>query len=125
MAFVGYIAGPFVAHIHLKLPNYARYSRDVLMRYTRSLPKDAKLEITTMNFIGFPRVTRVNATDLRPVRERFGMVNYARDMRELDKKRPWWSGRAVRQFGVHGGDKIRGNPDAWDDILKTIARRKK
>ena len=120
---VAYISSPFVANIHLRLPAFARYSRDLLIRYSQSPPKDAKLEITTMNFIGKPRVSLVKAAELNAVRERFGMVNYARDTKEINSKRPWWMGRAVRQFGVHGGTHLKDGSGIWENIARNIAKR--
>lgn len=120
---VAYVSSPFVANIHLRLPQFTRYSRDLLFRYSQSLPKDAKLEITTMNFIGKPRVSLVKAADLHAVRERFGMVNYARDTKDINLKRPWWMGRAVRQFGVHGGTPLKDGSGIWDNISRTITKR--
>jgi hypothetical protein len=120
---VAYISSPFVANIHLRLPLFARYSRDLLLRYSQSLPKDAKLEITTMNFIGKPRVSLVKAADLHAVKELFGMVNYARDTKEINSKRPWWMGGAVRQFGVHGGTHLKDGNGIWKTIAQNIAKR--
>lgn len=123
MLFVAYISSPFVANIHLRLPAFARHSRDLLTRYSQTLPKDAQLEITTMNFIGKPRVSLVKVAELRPVKERFGLVNYARDTKEMNSKRPWWMTRAVRQFGVHGGTRIKEGTGIWDNIARTIEKR--
>lgn len=120
---VAYISSPFVANIHLRLPIFARNSRDLLARYSKSLPKDAKLHITTMNFIGKPRVSLVNAADLRPVKERFGLVNYRRDSKDLNSKRPWWMGRAVQQFGVHGGTHVKDGSEIWKNIARNIDKR--
>lgn len=93
------------------------------MRYSQALPKDAKLELTTMNFIGMPRVTKMNVADLRPARERFGIVNYVRDTKDLDSKRRWWMGKAKRQFAVHGGVHIRQGNGVWENVVRTIAKR--
>ena len=123
MVFVTYIASPFVANIHLRLPRYARNSRQLLTRYWQTLPKDAKLDITTMNWIGKPRVSLVNVSDLKHVKQRFGMVNYIRDTKELNLKRPWWMGKAVKQFGVHGGTKIKDGSGIWEAIAKNVAKR--
>ena len=120
---VAYISSPFVANIHLRLPPFARYSRDLLVRYSQNLPKDAKLEITTMNFIGKPRVSLVRAADLNAVKERFGMVNYTRERKEINSKRPWWMGGAVRQFGIHGGTHLKDGSGVWENISRTIAKR--
>ncbi len=122
MIFVAYITGPFVTYIHLRLPAFARNSREMLIRYSKTLPKDAELDITTMNFIGKPRVTRVNLKDLHPVRERFGIANYARDTKLTNSKRPWWMGKAVSQFGVHSStSKIMGG-EIWGEIAKRIEK---
>jgi hypothetical protein len=123
MTFVAYISSPFVAHVRLRLPHFARQSRDILNRYTQNLPKDAKLEITTMNFIGKPRLSLVKVADLHPVKERFGMANYTRDTKEINAKRPWYMGRAVRQFGIHGGIEMKGSPGIWENIVKSIGKR--
>lgn len=123
VAFVAYITSPFVANIHLKVPAFARYSREMVVRYSQALPKDAKLEITTVNFIGMPRVTLVKVADLRTAKERLGLVNYVRNMDGLKNKRPWWMGRAVRQFGVHGGVRIPQGNEVWENIATTIAKR--
>jgi hypothetical protein len=125
MLAVAYISSSFVANIHLRLPAFAQHSRELLIRYSQNLPKDAKLDITTMNFIGKPRINIVRAADLYATRERFGMVNYVRDTKELNSKRPWWLGRAVRQFGVHGGTPIKNGSGIWENIARTIGRRSK
>jgi hypothetical protein len=122
MVFVAYITGPFVTYIHLRLPAYARQSRDMLMRYTKSLPNDASLDITTMNLIGKPRVTRLKVADLHPAKERFGMANYARDTKLINSKLPWYFPPAVRQFGVHSNtSKIMGG-EVWNNIAKRISK---
>ena len=122
VVFVAYITSPFVAHIHLRLPPFARYSREMAVRYSQTLPKDAKLELTTVNFIGMPRVTRVNVSDLHLVKDRFGIVNYIRDTKDLNSKRPWWMGSAIRQFGVYGGVRIPQGNGVWENIARTIAK---
>jgi hypothetical protein len=123
MVTVAYITGPFVNYIHLRVPAFARNSREMLMRYSKSLPKDAELDITTMNFIGKPRATRVKVADLRPADQRFGLANYARDAEEANAQRPWWMGKAVSQFGVHSGrTKIMGGK-VWENIRRTIEKR--
>ena len=122
MVFVAYTTGPFVTYIHLRVPAFARHSREMLMRYSKSLPKDAELDITTMNFIGKPRVTRVKVAELYPVQERFGFANYARATEEINSKRPWGMGKPVRQFGVHSGrSRIMGS-EIWDYITKRMPK---
>ncbi|KAH6672176.1 hypothetical protein B0J14DRAFT_655067 [Halenospora varia] len=125
MVFVMYISRPFVNFIHLRLPPFARNSREMMMRYSKNLPKDAEIDITTMNLLGKAQVARMKVTDLYPVRERFGMVNYARDTREINSKRKWWMPPAVRQFGVHSGrSRIMGG-EVWDNIAAIISKNSK
>lgn len=118
-----YISGPFVNFVHLRLPMYARLSREMLMRYSKNLPKDAEIDITTMNFVGKPRVARMNATDLYAVKERSGLVNFARDTTAVNAKRRWWMGKAVRQFGVHPGRSRLAGEEAWRNIEAAIMKR--
>ncbi|KAA8577072.1 hypothetical protein EYC84_007080 [Monilinia fructicola] len=84
MIFVAYITSPFVNYIHLRLPNFARNSRELLMRYSKNPPKDAQIDITTMNFVGKPRVTRFDVSELKAVKQRFGVGNFSRDTKKID-----------------------------------------
>ena len=123
MVSVASMFGPFVVYIHLRLPAYARHSQEMLMRYTKNLPNDAALDITTMNFIGKPRVARLRVSDIYPVKERFGYVNYARDTEAINSKLPWYLPKAVRQFGVHSNtSKIMGGA-VWENIMKRISKK--
>ncbi|KAB8302160.1 hypothetical protein EYC80_005607 [Monilinia laxa] len=122
MIFVAYITSPFVNYIHLRLPNFARNSRDLLMRYSKNPPKDAQVDITTMNFVGKPRVTRFDVSELKAVKQRFGVGNFSRDKKKIDATRKWWMPKAVRLFGVHGGaGKVRDG-EAWENIAKKIRK---
>lgn len=123
MLFVAYTSGPFVNYIHLRLPRFARHSHNLLVRYSRNLPKDAELDITTMNVIGKARVSRIKVSELFPVRRRFGLANFARDTDAINAKRPWWMGKAVKQFGVHGGTGTVKEGGVWENVEKCIRRR--
>ncbi|KAF4629197.1 hypothetical protein G7Y89_g8948 [Cudoniella acicularis] len=125
MVVVMYITRPFVNFIHLRLPPFARNSREIMMRYSKNLPKDAEIDITTMTVLGRPRVTRMKVTDLYPVKERFGLANYARNTKEINAKRPWWMGKAVRQFGVHSGRSQIMGGQVWENIQAGIEKRSK
>lgn len=120
--FVAYITSPFVNYIHLKLPNFARNSRDLLMRYSKNPPKDAQIDITTMNFVGKPRVTRLDISELQAVKQRFGVVNFSRDTKKINATRKWWMPKAVRVFGVHGGAGRVREGEAWENIAKKIRK---
>jgi hypothetical protein len=124
MVTVAYISGPFVNYIHLRLPAFAQGSREMLLRYSKKLSRDAEIDITTMNFIGKPRVTRMKVTDLYPVKERLGMANYARDTTKINAERPWWMGKVVRQFGVHSGrSKVMGG-EIWRNVESVLQKNR-
>ncbi|TVY82452.1 hypothetical protein LSUE1_G004246 [Lachnellula suecica] len=123
MVCVLYTTGPYVNYIHLRLPKFVRHSREMLERYSKNPPKEAEIDITTMNFLGKPRVARMKIADLYPVRERFGLANYARDTTTVNANRRWWMGKAVRQFGVHTGKGHVVGGGVWKNIEATVARR--
>ncbi|KAI1000035.1 hypothetical protein K3495_g8161 [Podosphaera aphanis] len=124
MVFVAYVSGPFVTYIHLRLPAFARSSKDMALRFARTLPKDTELDLTTMNFFGKPQVARLKLKDIYAARERFGMVNFVRDTTDINQKRKWWMGKAIRQFGVHGKDSGFLNGEVWNLVKKNIEKNK-
>ncbi|TVY38474.1 hypothetical protein LOCC1_G006447 [Lachnellula occidentalis] len=123
MISVIYISSPFVNYIHLRLPAFVRNSPELLKRFTKTLPRDAQIDITTMNVFGKPRVARMKIQDLSAANERFGLVNYVRDTTTVNEKRQWWMGKAVRQFGVHGGKGSVVGGEAWKDIQAAIVKK--
>jgi len=66
---------PYVTHIYLHLPAWACVSRHHLMQYLKKIPKDAPLDIATIQWFGRPKVTRVKAGELQSKSERWGCVN--------------------------------------------------
>lgn len=122
MIFVAYITSPFVNYIHLRLPNFSRNSRELLMRYSKSPPKDAQADITTMNFVGKPRVTRLNISELKAIKQRFGVANFSRDTKKINATRKWWMPKAVRLFGVHGGRATVREGEAWENLAQRLRK---
>ncbi|EKD17134.1 uncharacterized protein L3040_005354 [Drepanopeziza brunnea f. sp. 'multigermtubi'] len=125
VSYVAYTSAPFVTYIHLRLPAFARQSQQMLLRYSKSLPKNAEIDITTMNFVGKPRVARVKLADLYPVRRRWGFANYARDTQAIDARRPWYLGKAVALFGVHNEKSGVMDGQVWDHVAAAIAKNKR
>lgn len=122
MVFVGYITSPFVTYIHMRLPIYARRSKDILIRFVRTLSPEAELDVTTMTYFGMPGITRLKAGELRPAKKRFGVVNFVR-VPPPSHKPAWWR-KDVRDFFVGPGQiggRIR-EMDVWDEILNAIKR---
>ena len=122
MVFVTYTTAPFVTYVHLRLPEFARQSRENLLRYSKHLPRKANVDITTLNLIGRPRVSRVGVHDLHPVRSRLGITNYARNVKDEDMKRAWWAARSVKQFAIlQGRGKVR-EEGIWENIERSTKR---
>ncbi|KAM0563002.1 hypothetical protein ACHAPJ_001845 [Fusarium lateritium] len=131
--FVAYTTSPFVTHIHIHLPPYARTSRAILERFVKTLPPTTPLTLTTMSAISKPRYSSLQAGDLSPVRRRFGLINYVRDTKEENAKRSWYMFRAVGKFYVQDKrplprvryqkkkDKVDGW--IWDVIKERIDKR--
>jgi hypothetical protein len=122
MIFVSYTTAPFVNYVHLRLPQFARISRENVLRYSKSLPRNATLEITTMNIIGKPRVSRVGVADLYPIKRRLSLANYARDTKEKAAKRPWWAMKPVKEFAILGGFGRTREDGVWENVAKSIKR---
>jgi len=96
------------------------------MRYSKNLPPNAELDVTTMNLIGKPRVSRMKISELQPHKAmKFGgIANVARDTAEVNAKRPWWMGKAPRLFSIPDvKSRIPGGEIL--DVTKRIARNEK
>ncbi|OIW24092.1 hypothetical protein CONLIGDRAFT_624444 [Coniochaeta ligniaria NRRL 30616] len=123
---VAYTTSPFVTNIHIKLPVFARQSRVLLERWAKSgIPASTPLQITTMSFIGKPRVSSLTVGDLVPVRQRLGLVNYLRgDVEEENARRKWYMFRAVGKFNVTpGGGKRVNSGFVWGVVEGQVAGR--
>lgn len=124
---VAYTTAPFVTNIHIKLPVFARQSRVLLERWAKSgIPLSTPVQITTMSFIGKPRVSILTAADLVPTRQRFGLVNYLRgDVKEENARRKWYMFRAVGKFNVTpGGEKKVNSGFLWEELERQILEKR-
>jgi hypothetical protein len=122
MIFVTYTTAPFVTYIHLRLPEFARQSRENLLRYSKQLPRNATVDLTTLSVIGRPRVSRIAVADLHPVKSRFTITNYARDANAEDAKRPWWTPRPIKQFAILEGSGRAREDGVWENVARLIQR---
>ncbi|KAI1123157.1 hypothetical protein F5Y10DRAFT_57912 [Nemania abortiva] len=100
LVFVTYTTSPVVMFIHLRLPPFARRSREALNRYLQTLSPQTEVEIMTTSPITTERVSRVKLSDLQPVNKRFGMANMARDTTAENATRKWYKFRALGDFNV-------------------------
>ncbi|CAD6501037.1 BgTH12-06737 [Blumeria graminis f. sp. triticale] len=123
MVFVAYITGPFVTYVHVRIPSFARNSKQMIVRFAKSIPPETELDFTTMNIFGKPRVSRAKVKDIYAIQRRFGMVNFVRDTSLLKKSKAWWKVKAVDQFGVHGRDSGFLNGEVWNLIRKNIEKK--
>ncbi|GAP88763.1 putative paired amphipathic helix protein [Rosellinia necatrix] len=123
LVFVGYVTSPFVGIIFTRLPPFARQSSEALDRYLKFVPRQTELQITTISFIGAPRVSKVRIDELVPVKRRFGIVNMTRDTAAENASRAWYMYRAVGNFGaqIHSGK--TGRPWAWHIIWAHANKR--
>lgn len=111
--------------MHLQLPPFARSSTELLRRFAASPPATARLEIGTLSFFGTPRVTTLTVGDLRPKRERWGMVNFVRENAEAARRaRKWWQLPVVARFNVQEGNETRVKEGwVWKELEGGIRRR--
>ena len=126
-AYVAYATTPFVAHIHLRLPPYAQQSREILQRFAKNAPPNTPVSISTMNLVGKPRVSNMVVADLRPVRERLGIVNFARDPPSTAHRK--WYQRFTLPPSTKFSIPPRNPRDSaregwvWDEIAASITKR--
>ncbi|KAI1638781.1 hypothetical protein F4809DRAFT_639274 [Biscogniauxia mediterranea] len=122
LVFVSYVASPFVTFIHIRLPPYARQSREMLNRFVKNLPSNLELEITTMNFLAKPRLSKVMTSELRKDAGRFGLVNWTRDTTAENARRKWYMPRAIGKFSVQFNTMPRG-PQFAGETLKMLNKK--
>ena len=125
LMYVMYYASPFVAYIHIKLPIFARRSREQLLKWAQSIPPNTELEMTTIKSYGSLRTTRMPISGLRPVKARFGIENLARVPRSLERtsigsKRPWWAPKEQTLFFVGNERRKSVETAVWQKALEQI-----
>jgi hypothetical protein len=83
------------------------------------------MDITTINTVGKPRVSKVTIKELYTSGNALGVPNYVRDTAKVDSFRPWWTGKSVRQFAI--GPKGIGSREAgvWENVAKSIEKQAK
>ncbi|KAI1358987.1 hypothetical protein F5Y08DRAFT_320681 [Xylaria arbuscula] len=101
VALVAYITSPFVTFVKIRVPPFAVQTVEATMKYVLDQSKkDFLLEINTMSFIAKPRTSLVRLSELKPVNERFGLVNMVRDTTAENARRKWYMFRAVDKFYI-------------------------
>lgn len=125
LIYVMYHASPFVAYVHIKLPIFARRSREQLLKWAQSIPSNTEVEMTTIKSYGSLRTTRMPISELRPIKARFGIENLARVPRSLGRtsnspKRPWWAPKEQNLFFIGNERRKSVETAVWQKALEQI-----
>ncbi len=102
MFYVMYFTAPFVSYVHIRLPMFARRSREQLFRWAENISPATEIDMTTMRLYGRPRVSRMPLGDLRKSKSSFGIANLVRaqSSSQAEFRRPWWMNKPPKQFYV-------------------------
>ncbi|POS75924.1 hypothetical protein DHEL01_v205691 [Diaporthe helianthi] len=127
---IWYLTSPMVVWIHMslpvkhrRLPQRYRRSKHVEDLFLDKPPAEAEFAITTMGAVLKPRVSHVKASDLKPERRRFGLVNYTRDTARENAQRKWWMFRAVGNFRIEDETTGSNTKWPWDTVARQIRQR--
>lgn len=89
-----------------------------------ALPLRATVNITTMNLIGKPRITKMPVSELylldRP--KLLGGANYVRRRRNAADGRRWWMRGDVKEFCIKGGDGGVREKGVWENVARGIEK---
>lgn len=125
MLYVMWASSPFVAYVHIKVPLFARRSKEQLLRWAQNIAPETELDLTTIKSYGFPRVSRMFVADLRPVKARLGIENLSRLPRAPPSKpKPWWVSNEQRRFFVGNERKKSIETSIWQIVFSQIQARK-
>jgi hypothetical protein len=106
----------------MRLPPFARQSREILQRFATNPPPQTTLELGTMGLLTRPRHTEVTVKDLQLTKRRFGLINYCRDT-PVTAQRKWYQFRPVTKFNIQSPDRGAKDSWVWDVIAAAITRR--
>lgn len=125
MFIVMYTTAPFVAYVHLKIPRFARRSKEGLLRWASRIPGDTELDLTTMRAYGKLRVSRLLVKDLTHIRSGTSIANFSRVLpASLDVRtnRRWWMLKPMREFYVGPERRTGRDISVWQEVMKRIPR---
>lgn len=133
LAFVTLTTAPIVTYIHLKIPPYARISREALTKWIKSrINPSTELDISSMTFLARPKQTTVAFGDLVPTRGLLNPANFKLQPGAASSPGPlirrggkWWASTPLREFCVSGFNKEAREPWVWDELQKQIRKGSK
>lgn len=123
MVFVTYTTAPFVSFARIRLPLFARKSREQLATWIQKIPRNTEIYLTTMRFSGRGRVSRMLVSDLKETNARLGVANLARKPTSAASfKRKWWGVKEPHLFYIandnpKGGDSKIWQTSAWQKTM--------
>ncbi|EPS43854.1 hypothetical protein H072_2130 [Dactylellina haptotyla CBS 200.50] len=109
-----YLAAPYITHMYVKIPPYARVSRTAAMAWVKTVTPETRLRIFTMRWLGRPKLVEVPLGELRFCKKRLGCVNM--EWRYTQKEKP-----RVTDFYIErkiGAGKV--GHDAFYEIMSMI-----
>ncbi len=124
MLVVAYATAPFVTYIHLRIPFYARRSREDLSRFVDKVPKTTEIDLTTIGQFGWPHVYRMPLAELKKVKYKLSAANVKRVLppSSVDLDRSWWKRELPTNFHVGVKPVGRRGPTPlqkiWDQLPK-------
>jgi hypothetical protein len=121
LLFVWYTTIPFVCYVHIRLPVFARQSHEQLMRWSKSIPANTEVDLTTMRMYGKMRVTRNALYELQEKKRTvLDVSNLIRILPANFEKRPWWKGKEMTRFYVSKEQQKGRQPGIWPRVLEAI-----
>ena len=121
LLYVTYYAAPFVAFVHIKLPIFARRSREQLLKWAQTVPPNTEVDLTTIKSYGSLRVSRMPISELHPTKARFGIQNLVRVPHlPSTRKRPWWAPKERNLFFVGNDRRKTVETAVWQKALRQI-----
>lgn len=119
---IWYLTYPMVMWMHMRVPKDIQRSQVQIEKFLKYPAADTGVYITTMGPMCNPRVTFVKLADLKPVKQRFGLVNYARDVTQENRERKWYQYRAIGKFMIEN-DRQRGVRWTWYALIEAFRKR--
>lgn len=121
LLYVTYCAAPFVAFVHIKLPVFARRSKDQLLKWAQNIPPNTELDMTTIRSYGSLRISRMPISELHPAKTRFGIENLVRVPKfPMLNKKPWWAAKERNFFFVGNARRKTVETTVWQKALEKI-----
>jgi hypothetical protein len=125
MFIVMYTTAPFVAYVHLRIPSFARRSKEALLRWASRIPGDTELDLTTMRAYGKLRVSRLLVKDLRHTSSWTSIANFSRVLPaslDVSTKRRWWMLKPMRSFYVGSERQTVREISVWQEVMTKIPK---